>query len=382
MARRYITGFATGSSFLDTFGSFAFPAGLTYDTGTVRTGPRSLKLVAPSGASSFATVLTAAYNRVYVRVTTLPTTARTFAGAPSTVGVHGLRLNTNGSVSYMDGTTGTAVGTSITKLTDNTRWYRIEWNEAATVTSAPVLVIDGLIEVTATFSGYSNSNTLGCDDTVAATYTAFYADFASDDATYPGDGAVVLSLPISDNNRGAWTAGAGATTSLFDAVNNLPPVGVAAASETNASQIKSATNSATDNCDLNMQSYTTAGVPGGATVQAVQAVVAHGEEILTGTKAGAVTIVSNPAQSGEDAFTFGDDAGAEGTYPTLWGAVHGTIQSGPTVIPATSPVVRVGKRTATTRVVGACFVGLYIDYTLPLVRPRYLRQAVKRAGFF
>jgi hypothetical protein len=165
-------------------------------------------------------------------------------------------------------------------------------------------------------------------------------------------------------------------------VNNTPPVGLAAASATNASQIENPTSSATDNCDFNMQSYLVAGVPAGSTIYGVRSIVAHGEEIATGTKAGSVQILSNPAQGAESAFNYGNDAGAEGTYPTTWAVAADVEVSGSGVALGTQPVVRIGKRTATTRVVSVCFVGLYIDYYSPKSIPPYTGPFVRSPDFF
>lgn len=397
MARTRCLGFEANDPLVEC-GLSALPTGVTFDATIVRTGGRSLKIVPASGSALSQVVpLTAGtpYTRVYVRITTLPSAARVLVGS-NVANQACIIVNPDGSLTYQgrDGSSNiVATETSVTLLTDSNAWYRLEWVRGTDAINPgdTLMRIDG---VDVTTSSTVTAGTilvgvvpgLGCSDSVAATYTAYFDDCCQDDATWPGDGAVVLSLPISDNARGGWTGGASGTTNLFDAVNNTPPIGKAAASETNLTQTKNAVSSATDNCDFNMQSYTTAGVPSGATVNAVQAVVAHGEEISTGTKAGALKIVSNPAQSVEDTFNFGSDLGAEGTYPTNWDAIVGTAQSGAGVTFGTSPVVRVGKRTATTRAVNACFVGLYIDYTPAIVTTpstpgSFIRsQAVMRAA--
>jgi hypothetical protein len=76
-------------------------------------------------------------------------------------------------------------------------------------------------------------------------------------------------------------------------------------------------------------------------------------------------IVSNPTQVGEDAFTYGNDVGAHGAEVGNWGKDLGTVQASPSVTLGTSPVLRVGKRTATTRVVCVDGMGIYVEYTPP-----------------
>ena len=336
-------------------------SGVSWDTTIVRTGTYSLKVVAPSGANGFYNPLTNSnsdYGCVYIRVTVLPSNNRSLIGASGTLY---LRLNTDGSLTVTDG--GSSIGTSSTQLTDTTKWYKIAWRKEALAVSGGLLWIDDVLQVSGTVTN-SASASLGATDSVAATYTAYFSDFTAHDAI-PGtdDYRVVISLPISDNNRGAWTGGVGGTTNLFDAVNNLPPIGTAA--ETDLTQIESATNSATDDCDLNFQSYTTKGIVAADTIHLAKILAIHGEDISTGTKTGATKLVSNPTAGAEDTFTYGGDSGALGTYPSVWEINSNNTTSVllPSVTLATAPVGRIGKRTATTRVVSCCFLGIVIAYT-------------------
>ena len=138
-------------------------------------------------------------------------------------------------------------------------------------------------------------------------------DQGTDQNNYPGDGGIILLRPTADSARGAnWLGGAGGTTNLYDAVNNAPPVGVASTG-TKTSQVRNSANDSTGNYDATMQSYTAAGVPAGATVKVAQAVLNVGTNNATAT-AGAVRIVSNPAEGAETSFAnFG--TAVAGTYP-------------------------------------------------------------------
>ena len=94
----------------------------------------------------------------------------------------------------------------------------------------------------------------------------------------PADSGKALILPAADSSRTGFTAGAGATTSLFDAVNNTPPVGVAVGSATNASQIKDVVSNTTDNYVATLQTPTVAGVPSGAVALVAQPVAVHRQQ--------------------------------------------------------------------------------------------------------
>jgi len=227
----------------------------------------------------------------------------------------------------------------------------------------------------------------------SATTVIYVDDVALNDSTggsqntYAGAGRVALLLPTSDNARAAlWTAGLGGTTSLFDAVNNAPPIGVAAASETNLTQIKHAGGAAgtTDAYDANMTTYTAAGVATGGTITLVQAVGADGEEVATGTKLLAYSVVSNPAIATSGNVSAGADAGIEGTYPSLWAVHRGTVSYAPTVTLGTAPVMRVVRPETAARLPDVAFMGMLVEYVPPVavsdpIHPsRQLQSAVVR----
>jgi hypothetical protein len=304
----------------------------------------------------------AGYVRFYIRVTARPaTTARLICSAIG-AGIVNLRLNANGTIAHYVNTTLT--GTSSTALTDTTRWYRVEFR-LTNGTSVPILKIDGVTELTGSPSSWTASNFVGGNDTVGDTYTAYFDDIACDDTDFPGEGRVVLLKPISDNARAAlWTGGAGGTTNLFDAVNNTPPIGTA--TETDLTQIEHAGGAAgsTDAYDANMTTYATAGVGPSDLVNFVSIVAADGEDITTGTKLLAYSVVSNPAIASSGNVTAGGDAGALGTYPTTWEKRRFLASAtSPTVTVGTSPVMRVTRPETASRVASVCFMGLYVEYT-------------------
>jgi hypothetical protein len=123
-------------------------------------------------------------------------------------------------------------------------------------------------------------------------------------------------------------------------------------------------SSATDNYDVNINSYNAGGIAPLDSVTLVQAVCDTGEGSATGSELGGLLIVSNPTQASETTFTYGNAQGAVGAWPINWFGVWGTAQVGEISVAnrTVSPVLRVGKRTATAREVDVDFEGLYVEY--------------------
>ena len=190
---------------------------------------------------------------------------------------------------------------------------------------------------------------------------------ACDTATlqFRGSSKQVILLPTADPGAlNSWTNGGGGTTSIFEGVNNRPPVGAAAS--TDGIKIKNAASGGNLDYTPTMQTYIAAGVPVGSTVNAVMAICNDGEEASTATKVGSVWVASNPAQAAAGtSFDYGNDGGALGTFPTLWSVHRGPVAVAPSVTLATAPTMTVRKTTSTTRVVDVDFMGIYVDYTPP-----------------
>lgn len=379
MARSYVCGFETGSLSAELRTSEAalptIQGAATIEATIVRTGTYSLKVAPASGAAGYWEPTTGAssstaYLRTYVRVTALPASTRGLIGKTGANSLN-VRVTSTGALELVANVT--VLGTSTTLLTDTTKWYRVEVQCTA---AAVELQIDGVSEVATSTASPSLFSIFGAFDTTAATYTAYFDDIVRDTAAFPGAGAVVLLRPTSLSAAGSWVEGDGAgTTGMAAAVATQPPPGVASASETAATNIESPANSATDNCDMNMTTYSSAGIVTGDTIQAVYGFVRHGEDIATGTKAGAVQIVSNPAGPTETVFTYGDDAGAHGAEVNNWRTSLTNSVLSPSVTLGTAPVLRVGKRTSTNRVVCVDFMGIYVDYTPAAVsRVPYVNQ--------
>lgn len=366
MARTRIFGWDVGTLNAElsfTSGSVPDVVGSVSQEGTITNGSvGSLKLTPASGATGYWAGLTGAVNwiagsriRFYVRITSLPGTARKLLSC----GASGasLRLNTDGTLTVLG--SGSVLGSSTTALSDTARWYRIEFGSFS---STVVLRIDGIEEVNVG-SAESVGARLGADDTVASTYTAYVDDLVVDDAAWPAHSFVRMLLPTGDTQVGSWTGGVGGTTNLFDAVNNAPPIGTA--TETDLTQIESIDGSgdnATDEYRATIATYASAGIVGGDTVLAVAPLIWHGEDVSTGTKTGSVAMVANPNPASYQAFTFGGDIGALGTFPSNWQGTGPALVDSPSVTLSTNPQIAVRKTDAGTRVASICFIGLKVEY--------------------
>lgn len=312
-----------------------------WSTTQARTGSRAGRCNPASGASGFFTLsgTTDGWWHLGLYIATMPSVQRRITGLSGGTSVN-LRLNSDGTIGYYLG--GTLIGTSSTALTTN-QWYWIGWIQSS-VTSSPVLQINGTTEVSGTTTGFTSSNQIGCNGTEASAIDIYLDDFIIDNATFLAPSKVDTAYPISDNTVTGVTAGAGGTTNLWDAVNNVPAAGVASASETNTTNIEFPA-STTCNYLANLETYSDLGINQGDTVLAVRSFVRHGEDVATGTKniqdVGALT---NPTVSGVST-TAGGDAGAHGadTDAGLWSIVQGTLTTTPSVTLGTSPTIRTSR---------------------------------------
>jgi hypothetical protein len=84
--------------------------------------------------------------------------------------------------------------------------------------------------------------------------------------------------------------------------------------------------------------------------------------VATGTKTGSIRILSNPADAGAVAFTFGHNVGALGTHPTNWACTPTNFVERPTVDVGTSPQMALRKTDTGSRVGSVELLGVYVDY--------------------
>lgn len=372
MARTAISGFELKDFQSDSPDGFESGSGGTGGTSTTnpRTGNACYALSPASGVSRWlnaptptsgfgGSIGTGNFIRFYARFESLPaTTARTFCGNHAAGGGLNLTVDPSGKITAYDGVTALSA-TGLPVITSTTHYYRIE---ISVVTAASEVRIDGTV-ILLLLNSSAFSARLGATDTVADTYTIRYDDYCVDNAAYPGDGQSILLLPISDNTNVSWAAGGGGTTNMWQAIDNVPPAGVASGSETNTSNIQSTASTGTAHYTTNLQTYTAAGIGSADTINAVSLVMVEGEDIATGTKTGSWS-GTNPT-FGSTTFTFGGAGGAHGTTnvsTTLW--VPNTLfVAAPTVTLGSSPTVDIVKTDTTTRKACVAFVGAYVEYT-------------------
>jgi hypothetical protein len=390
MARLLTTGFETNS--ILTIGLGALVDGQTVSgspttqTSVVRSGTYALSC--DSGAGNAATQIllenlttpalgTTVYARAYINVPAAPTTDSSVLSLA--FGGHIRAQLTTALTLKLLNNSEAAVGSASATLSVNT-WYRVELAQTMVAGSNDDYIelrLDGVTVASSTTANQGaasgtlqvtcgwNSTTPGANKIVYTDDVAINDSTGGNETSWPGDARVALLLPISDNARATlWTGGAGGTTNLFDAVNNTPPAGTA--TETDSTQIEHAGGAAgsTDAYDANMTSYLTAGISGSDTINCVQLLAWHGEDISTGAKLLDFSVVSNPAIASSGNVTAGDSTpSALGTFPTEWGLHRGTVSYVPSVTVGTSPVMRAMRPETATRVASVCFMGMIVDYT-------------------
>lgn len=356
----------------------------TFDTGTFRSGARSLKYDSTAGNLGVAHQFTFTgatsrdyFVRAYVRFPATPSTVATIIRLfNATHTCYVVRLSATGTLQLFTAQAGTQVGSDSAALSTDT-WYRVELRVkiVAGASDEAELRLDGSsIASTAVGNvGDVAPATLqigwpigapGANAVIFLDDVALNDDQGASQNTWPGDGKVVLLKPISDNARATlWTGGAGGTTSLFDAVDNTPPVGTA--TETNTTQIEHAGGAAgtTDAYDANMTTPATAGIASGDTINTAHFIEVDGEDVATGSKLLNFEVLSNPVIASPGNVTAGDDVGALGTYPTNWTARRSSPVYGSSLTLGTSPVMRARRPETASRVASVCFMGIYVDYT-------------------
>lgn len=355
------------------------------DVTTPRSGAAAWKCDSAAGnttsfitANFSAAVNTSFFLRVYMNFSQLPGGTIKVVSYESTA--ISARLTSAGKLQLWNDSAGTQIGSDSAATVATGSYYRIELKiqtaAGTTQIAACELQLDGVSVASTTGLAISapTSINIGWQAAPGASKVCFVDDVALNDSTgaaqtsWPGDGKIVLCVPVSDNARTTgWVTGAGGTTSLWDAVNNTPPVGVADTG-TATSQIRDATSEASASYDANLTTYTAAGVGASDTVNVVIPMVATGAPVTTGSKQGLIGMASNPAittvalSATGTAGAFWAGAGA-GTYPTGWKWSFGTTTYAPSVTLGTSPVARITQVTASTRIADVCALMMYVDYT-------------------
>lgn len=214
--------------------------------------------------------------------------------------------------------------------------------------------------------------------------TIYMDDIAINDDTggnqnsWPGaSGAIVLLKPASDQAVGAdWKLGTGTNPSAnaFDALDNTPPVGVASGTAgSDNKQIRDIISNiaapAAD-ADIKLAPYSSV-MPVNSAVRVAQAVAVAAHSSNTVAQDVEFGLVSSPSESRP---TTNMPINAAGTYPTNWRNVRGNLIYDPSVGSTDQPVLRLGKRTASTVAHLCCLMGLQLEYE-PSSNQRFMAVA-------
>jgi hypothetical protein len=378
---RYFEGFITGTvtsatSPVHTAGGTPAGRSMKCDSGAGNAAAHSLIYVDPSVTDG------GAWARCYFYFeTNMPsassTTLMTHYESNGTGPLVSARLTSGGKLQLWNETgTPAQIGSdSSATLVANT-WYRIELKCLILTASTDTveLQLDGVSVASASGLTLGSVDTnyirIGFVTAPGASRVCYLDDFADNDNVgadqnaFPGAGNIVLLLPISDNQVGSWTGGAGGTTNLWEAINNTPPIGTD--SETDSTQIENAVSGGGTNYIANMTSYTTAGIVAGDTIKVVYGFVDTGEDSGAGSKLGSCGIASNPNLGQGGLFTFGNiiGSGALGVWPINWGVNPnaGSVGYNPSVTLGTSPTFEIDRFTTTTTVASIDFAGIYVEY--------------------
>ena len=399
MARKWTSGAESGATLSEGATFTATNSGaVTYDTGTVHLpGKRSYKFasgatagtafVAPTSGLSTASTKHV-YSRAWVNFPTKAAACAFMSFHNGSSNVIFARFETNGTITLWNATGTPAQIGSGTATDMSNAWHRVELhamvNSAGGSTGAADLWVDGTLIATTTTANFgtaliNNARFGWCASTVLPgnNVNIFIDDIAVNDDSgsaqngQVGNGYVLDLLPASDSAIGNWVEGTSATTSLWDAVNNQPPVGVAPTPANGTlDQIQNANSSTSDPgaaYDANMQSYTTGGVRTNDTISLAQVVATVGVSSAASQNA-TLTGVSNPAITASANQATG--SAIAGTFPTNWLFIQsGQISYAPTPTFGTQPVVRIHKASAVTNQLDCCYLALRID-----VAPVNLRQ--------
>jgi hypothetical protein len=381
LAYSYLCGFEMNS-----VGEFNTTGGTapTIQSATVHGGSFAMRCH-PTAAASFAQFrqfkggATQAYPlfcsvRFYINIAVLPNvnTQIYSGGTQVATGYQTLQLNTDGSLTILDGAGASASSGSL-KLSLNT-WHQISLAVNPTDGSNFISVtVDGVLwaQLTSTSGNTAVYVTaqlgVGVLNTSTPTCDIYFDDVLwANDFAVIGAGQQVLLLPTADSAIGNWTTGSGGVTNLFNAVKNIPPIGKAAGSETNTSQIRNPNATVPSDYTATCQSYTAGGIAAGSTINAVTGIVSDGVEVAAATF-GFVFVASNPTQTAPPTqfeFTYGGGA-TQGTFPTAWATDEGPVSTNPSPTLGTATTATVRKSTNVTSADNACFLGIYVDYLTP-----------------
>ena len=176
------------------------------------------------------------------------------------------------------------------------------------------------------------------------------------------NGRIILLLANEDVAVGNWTLGLGtAVGDRYESVNNTPPVGaIYNESGSDSKQIRNVSNVITSpaaDIDFRCSPYSSKIVSDGV-INLVQSLC-----FITGSSFSSQNVqhglISEPTAT---LLTPATQPAGSSTYPGDWDRFVGPVVSDPVVDLSDQPVVRIGKRSATTSALLCCGVGVLVEY--------------------
>jgi hypothetical protein len=325
--------------------------------------------------------------RFYAYFVTLPT-SNSYIWQLSETLPPGVRANTDGSVTQQDGGATQTTGAAGVIQTGTWQLWEIDFNY--TSGAGMRVFVGGTLACSRDAAPTASANSftrIGVGvNSAPTTCEVFFDDVVWYDSTIGNDLGVDYSIdllkPISDSQvspTNAWLGGAGGTTNLWNAVDNVNPPRGLGSGFLNTTQIKcsSATNPAF--YEATCAAYNT--VIGANTILAVQPVIHNSAVTIegAGVNTGDVWITGNPTQTqpalaaiGSFEFGGGPTTGVAITTTTAagissWIPTSGVVTSAPVVTVAVQPTVRVDKTNGLTDASHVDFIGIYVMHNFTLL---------------
>jgi hypothetical protein len=316
MAVTVIASFESGQ--IQTEGITNLTGTANFSTVQARTGTRSFRANPASGANGWVLMATTfGWTHFAIYVATMPSAERRIFGTGTGVD---LRLNSAGALDVYN--SGSFVNGVVAVVTGQWYWIGLRTNAG----TGEILQINGVNQGFNTTTVATSQARLGTDDSVASAIDIYYDDYVVDNAGFLASTKVGQLLPVSDNSVGGnWTTGAGGTSSLFDGIDNVPPVGVTSTgSETATSNVKVSNQTAA--YVVNMATFGSIGINSWDAIIAVRQVIQHGshQNLASGSTTSLATSfgLSNVNQS--------YSTSQHGATPTNWTTTFGNLAANAT----------------------------------------------------
>jgi hypothetical protein len=229
----------------------------TFDTSVKRTGTRAFKFDSSAACYLQQTVAGPLDTRLFITAWVYFPTATGYPGSNSRIlvantgtpaVVASLRVTTAGKLQLLN-SAGTQIGSDSSETMALDTWHRIDLG-VETRTGATDYAEGRLngVSIASTTTGNFTDNGIanfqfgwiddpGTSEVLYVDDVVVNSEAGLTNNTWALDEKVVLLLPTADSEVDGWAQPDGGTTSLFEAVNNIPPAGLDSGAATDTSQI-------------------------------------------------------------------------------------------------------------------------------------------------